>query len=272
MPELFALRKMDKRPATEAEIETTKPLFKRGHGAKEQLGLLFIHGFTVTPANFRAYAEEFAELGYTVSVPLLPGHGETPEALDSVLWQDWLDAVVEAYDELRAGCQRVFVVGISLGGALAIQLAHRRQDVVKLYLLAPAVYPIPLLAIASRTLIPLLKRFGVRYWMHVAGDVKATDGFELGYGKTPIRGLEQLTACMRATREVLPRVTTDAQIFQGRVDHEVPAAKAKAIYGGLGSRRRELVWLESSYHEIPRDHDAQLVLDRIKADLGAMSS
>lgn len=270
MPELYALRKLDKRPATEEELETTTAFFKRGHGSKESIGILFIHGFTVTPANFRQYADRFAELGYTVSVPLLPGHGETPASLLDVTWWDWLDAVVTAYDGLKAECRCVFVVGISLGGALALHLAYRRDDIGKLYLLAPAVYPIPLLKIATLTLMPLLKRFGVRYWIHVAGDVKDTDGFELGYGSTPIHGLEQLAACMRATQKIVPKITTDVLIFQGRVDHEVPARKAKTIYGRIGSPRRELVWLQDSFHEIPRDNDSELVFERIRRDLEAM--
>jgi len=96
----------------------------------------------------------------------------------------------------------------------------------KLFLLAPAVYPIPLFKVAVALLVPLLRKLGFRYWMHVAGDVKREDGFELGYGKTALTGLLALSACMEATQKLLPDVTADVLIFQSRTDHEVPAKKA----------------------------------------------
>jgi carboxylesterase len=271
MIELFALRGRSRRPATPAELETAAPLpLRRGQGPRARIGLLFVHGFTVTPANFRAWAERLNGLGYTVSAPLLPGHGGAPADLEGVAWEDWLDAVLAAYDELRAACDHVAVIGISLGGALALHLAARRADVLKLYLLAPAVYPLPVLTVASVALIPLLRRLGLRSWTHVAGDVRDPAGFELGYGATALDGLEQLHRCMRETQEILPRVNADALVFQGRVDHEVPAARAPSLVARLGSRRRELVWLERSFHEIPRDLDAELVFDRIRTDLEAL--
>jgi esterase/lipase len=65
--ELFALRRRHKRPATAEQIETSNPLFLRGSGLRERTGILLIHGFTVTPANFRGYAESLVADGYTAS-------------------------------------------------------------------------------------------------------------------------------------------------------------------------------------------------------------
>lgn len=262
--ELFALRKLRRRPPTAAELESAKPWWREG---ERPTGVLFIHGFTVTPANFRGYAERLWQQGYTVSVPLLPGHGTRPEDLAGVVWMDWLDAVVRAYDELARRCKQVVVAGISLGGALGLQLCRHREPR-RLLLLAPAVYPIPLLKLVE-PIMPALEALGVHYWIHVAGDVKRPDGFELGYGKTPIAGLRELCRCMRATQDMLPAVTTDVVIFQGRVDHEIDASRAPEILRRLGSRRKELIWLHDSFHEIPRDYDAERVYRRIEQELAA---
>jgi hypothetical protein len=61
--ELFALRGRSSRRATPEEIETSSPMYERGSGARAGTGILFIHGFTVTPANFRCYAESLAADG-----------------------------------------------------------------------------------------------------------------------------------------------------------------------------------------------------------------
>jgi len=271
-PRLHALRKWRKRAATQEEMETARPFFRKGEGKAGRTGVLLVHGFTVTPANFRQFAEALAQDGYTVSVPLLPGHGTRPEDLVGVRWEQWLEAVAAAHDKLQETCGAVFVAGISLGGALALQLARARQTIRKLFLLAPAVYPLPILEAAVRWLLPWLRRLGLRYWMHVAGDVKRRDGFELGYGKTALDGLSELVASMRSTQRILPEVTTDVLIFQGRTDHEVPAKRALLILQRLGSRNKGLVWLENSFHEIPRDGDAPLVLRRIREEIRTLSA
>ena len=257
MNELFALRKSHKRLATAEEVETARPFYAGGNVARGSTGILFIHGFTATPASFRGFAESLAAGGYTVSVPLLPGHAGQAADLNRIRWQQWLETVLVAYDKLRRECEEVFVAGLSLGGALALQLAAQRDDIRKLFLLAPAVYPTHLLKIAVRSLLPLMRKLGFQYWKHVAGDVKREDGLELGYGKTSINGLLALNACMESTQKILSDVTVDVVIFQGRIDHEVPAKKATEILNGLGSRHKELIWLDNSFHEIPRDHDSQ---------------
>lgn len=269
MSELFAIRKSHKRAATNEEVETTRPLYIEGNVTRGSVGILFIHGYTATPASFRGYAEALAADGYTVSVPLLPGHAGTPADLNGIRWDQWLSAVLLAYDELRQKCDGVFVVGISLGGALGLQLAARRNDIRKLFLLAPAVYPPIALKLAVRSVLPLLPRLGIQYWKHVAGDVKRKDGFELAYGKTAISSLIALNACMESTQKILPEVDTDVLVFQGRVDHALPIGKVKEILNRLGSIQKDLIWLENSFHSIPRDHDAHFVLDTIRTQIAA---
>ena len=69
----------------------------------------------------------------------------------------------------------------------------------------------------TSVLLPLLQKLGFRFWRHVAGDVKREDGFELGYGRTAFDGLLAHRACMVATQQILPDVTADVLIFQGRI-------------------------------------------------------
>lgn len=265
--EIFALRKFHKRPATEEELKTTRPIFKKGKLSKGKIGILFLHGFTSTPANLHDYAEFFAKEGYTVSLPLLSGHGGIPADLRQVSWEQWLDEVLESYDELSEICTRVFVVGLSLGGALALQLAANRKRIPKIFLLAPAVFPKPLFRRASALYIPLLGFCGLKYWIHVAGDVKNPQGFELGYQWVALNGMKQLNACMNQTQKILPKVKTNTLIFQPKIDHLNPAKMTIKILERLGSKKKDLVWLENSYHAIPQDFNANLVRDRIAKEI-----
>ena len=77
----------------------------------------------------RAWAEHLAAAGLTVPLPRLPGHGTR--------WQDanrtpLAGLVRRARARLRPGCAagatRVFVMGLSMGGTLALRLAEQRGD------------------------------------------------------------------------------------------------------------------------------------------------
>jgi carboxylesterase len=54
---------------------------------------------------------------------VLPGHGGEPEALARTGCEDWIDAVAEAHRVLCQRHERVFLVGLSLGGLLALHRA-----------------------------------------------------------------------------------------------------------------------------------------------------
>ncbi|MBS1245743.1 MAG: uncharacterized protein H6R36_398 [Chloroflexi bacterium] len=73
------------------------------------VGVLLIHGYTATTAEVRLLGRFLHERGYTVSGPLLPGHGTTPQAMNRCRWQDWTGAVEQAYRQISTRCDRVFV-------------------------------------------------------------------------------------------------------------------------------------------------------------------
>ena len=62
--------------------EEKLPLMAQTHGSRfffqsdfSDKVCLFFHGFTATPEQFAPIGETFAQAGYNVLIPLLPGHG-----------------------------------------------------------------------------------------------------------------------------------------------------------------------------------------------------
>ena len=47
-----------------------------------------LHGFTGNPQSMRPLAEALAAAGYTVDLPLLPGHGTAIEDMIPTRWAD----------------------------------------------------------------------------------------------------------------------------------------------------------------------------------------
>src|ERR1700690_2819121 len=94
------------------------------------MGVLVLHGFTGNPCSMRPLAQRCVDAGYSVELPRLPGHGTSIEDLVTRRWPDLVAVAVDAYDDLAQRCDKVAVVGLSVGGALTALIAEKRPDVV----------------------------------------------------------------------------------------------------------------------------------------------
>jgi carboxylesterase len=100
-----------------------RPHFHRGN----EVGCLVVHGFMATPAEVGWLGDALAEVGYTVYVPRLTGHGFMPEDMVRMRWHDWYAQVLDAYYVLKQQCERIYVIGHSMGGLLGTLLASEHE-------------------------------------------------------------------------------------------------------------------------------------------------
>ncbi len=92
------------------------------------IGVLLIHGFTGSPPEMRLVGDYLHQRGFTVSGPLLPGHGTTVEDMNRCQWTDWTNHVEKALADLQARCETVFVGGLSMGSLLTLYLAAHHPE------------------------------------------------------------------------------------------------------------------------------------------------
>src|SRR5579863_756488 len=104
-------------------------------------GVLVLHGFTGNPGSMRSLAEAFADAGFSVDLPLLPGHGTSVEDMLQTSWDDWSSAAEAAYESLAARCDRTLVAGLSMGGTLSLWLASRHPELGGVVVVNPLVEP-----------------------------------------------------------------------------------------------------------------------------------
>jgi len=222
-----------------------------------RIGVLLVHGLTSTPQSVRALGEAFAANGLDVEAVLLPGHGTTPEDLETTTWEEWYEAVRGGLDRLRPRCDRLFVCGQSMGGALALRAAaHEPLDGV--ISLAGFLY----LKDWRVKFLPILKHF--MHWRRCIGNDIAdeTKRDEVCYDRISFATIEQLLALGAAARRDLCRIDVPALIVQSRIDHVVPPDTADLIYDTIPSTDKELLRLDRSYHVISMDYDFDLVVER----------
>ncbi|MGZ4486244.1 MAG: alpha/beta hydrolase, partial [Nocardioidaceae bacterium] len=147
------------------------------------VGVLLCHGFTGTPQSLRPWAEHLAAHDLTVSLPRLPGHGTTWREMNLTTWEDWYAELDRALTQLRARCDEVFVMGLSMGGTLVLRLAQERAGHV-----AGVVVVNASLATERKDakLLPLLSKV-LPSFPGVANDIKKPGVTELAYPKLGLK-------------------------------------------------------------------------------------
>ncbi len=230
-------------------------------------GVLVLHGFTGSPHSVRPWAAAIAEAGFTVEMPLLPGHGTSIDDMLLTGWADWSKAAEAAYQDLAARCRRVAVVGLSMGGTLTVWLAQEHPEVAAIALVNPAVMPQPELA---ELLLPMIEA-GETVFAGIGSDIAKEGVVELAYAGTPLVPLASLGEAIDALQPRLGDISCPVLLMTSPEDHVVPPASsdhlADALANGAGGAVVERVTLERSYHVATLDHDAELIAERTVAFL-----
>jgi carboxylesterase len=227
-------------------------------------GVLVLHGFTGNPQSMRPLAEAFAAAGYTVELPLLPGHGTAIEDMIPTRWSDWSAAAEAAYTELAGRCRRVAVAGLSMGGTLATWLAERHPDVVALIAINAAVEaPDP----SMFELIDGMLAEGTEVMAGIGSDIAKAGTTELAYGGTPIAAVRSMFEAVQQVQAGLGSVSCPVLVFNSPQDHVVQPSSSDVLARGVaGSVER--VTLDRSYHVATLDYDAEEIERRSVEFLG----
>ncbi|MGM7667544.1 alpha/beta hydrolase [Microbacterium sp. A93] len=220
---------------------------------RNRVGVALFHGFTSGPVSVTPWARALAAAGADVDVPLLPGHGTRWEDLEHVSAAQWREAARRTVDALLSTHERVFVAGLSMGGALALDAAAHRR-------VAGAVVVNPGLRFASPA-APLAGwlKYIVRTVTPIANDTMLPEADERAYPRTPVAGVQQVGRLQAEARRGLPRITAPVLAFRSTTDHVVPASSITTLARGLAPELLTLRPLHHSYHVATLDTDAPII-------------
>jgi carboxylesterase len=224
--------------------------------------VLVLHGAGDTTQVVADLAADLHRRGFSVRAPLLSGHGRTLEAFARTSAARWHRDAEREFNSLRAVHDWVGVVGLSMGGALALKLASERDDLPALVLLAPYIdMPVALRMLASASAIwgwtlPYFPSLGSRS-IHdpvAAAHTRARGLF------TPA-ALRALHDVVRDARSALPLVTAPTLVIQSREDNRISPESAEAAFSRLGSSEKKLAWIGGAGHVITVDFGHERVFE-----------
>ena len=203
-----------------------------------QVGILLIHGFTATTAEVRLLANRLHQSGYTVHAPLLPGHGTTPQSLNRIRYQDWIEEVDRAFTSIRQKCKVVFVAGESMGALLSLYLAAKHSDVAGVICYSPALIVRNIWAAVI-----------LQYFIDYLPKSGASDNLPWkGYKVNPTKASAQLFYLQRYIKRRLPEIHQPVYVFIGKKDDRISPDAGEYILDHINSERKEILFLEESPH------------------------
>ena len=224
-------------------------------------GVLVLHGFTGNPQSMRPLAEEVAAAGYSVDLPLLPGHGTSLDDMLPTRWDDWSKAAEAAFQALAARCDRVAVAGLSMGGTLTCWLAEEHPEIAGIAVVNPLIEAPDE---EFRRGIGALLDAGTEVFDAIGSDIAKEGAVEAAYPGTPLAALLSLFEAADTVAARLGEIHCPTLLLSSRNDHVVDPVSGDVLEQSAGGPL-ERVFLERSFHVATLDYDAPLIEERVVA-------
>lgn len=248
------------------------------------IGCLLIHGFSGNPSDLRPLADALADNGYTVNLPVLPGHGSTPEKLVHTEWRTWTEAIAQAHEQMSDMCRHVVLIGFSMGGSLAIIETSRRSPAALVLIGMPT-----FLGNAWLARMLTVGKYFVRWWYPMANTdfndskvrawmLEQRPGIDIDdarvqaeirrSGRISTAAIHRFFRVMQHARRLIPKVTCPTLIVHGRQDPIAAPACAEELYCGIRSPTKEITWLDEPGHLLITGPVGSMIVERIVTWIG----
>ena len=230
------------------------------HEQKARRAVVCLHGYTGYPGELALPAKRLFDAGLDVFVPRYPGHGTSGEDFMQTTRTDWVGEAERMYQHVSAQYEQVSLVGNSMGGAIAVILAHR-YEVPRAVLYAPAL-SIPSLSLPVITALGIFVKKRPKAWEADSRftfyddrdpDDDAFFGAQYWSWLYP-RQLRQLALLRREAVSLLGETRTEFLVITGGLDTTV-SDDAGRMVEAVGSNSNRWVHLERATHMIPYDID-----------------
>ncbi|MEK4496113.1 alpha/beta hydrolase [Ureibacillus sp. FSL W8-0352] len=215
------------------------------------VGVLMLHGFSGGPYEVQPLAEYIRnQTDWIVEVPTFCGHGETL-SLKGFKAEHWLIDAELAYKRLAKKVDKVYVIGFSMGGVIALYLG-KRYPIKKIVLLSAAVK-----YIAPKQLLSDLQKFAKEA---IEGHLKNNELFkryEYKLKNVPVSAAIQFMKIVRQVEPYIESINIPTFIVQGKCDGIVPYTTAQYLYNKLSSKEKYIYFSSCGKHHICYSDDCE---------------
>ena len=217
--------------------------------SESENGIYIIHGFTSTTYETKNLAKNLSEKGYHTVAKNLPGHGTTIEECNRVKYYDWLTAVEQDVATLASTCDKVHVIGASMGGVLALHIATMFP--VNSLILAAPVFKFKS-EFKTRILVPLFKK--IVPMTDKSSQYKDGKNMKFhGYSFYPNIALNEMRKLTNVVRKNLKKVKCPTLLMHSKADKTCIMENYNIVNDSISSEIKEKLIVEKSSHNLLND-------------------
>ena len=235
-------------------VDMKKEFYYKGNST----GCLLIHGFTSTPAELFELGLRLKDEGYTVLGVRLKGHGTDIHDMEKCKYTDWIESCEEGYERLKSQCDKINVIGHSMGSLLALHIASE-HEVNKVAALSP-----PIRVKDRRANFAFLIKYFVKYNMWGKGNRPEEEAkYLIGYGGAPLCCVAELVSLTRKVTKELGKITKPLLIVHSHKDMTVDEKSVDILKNNVGTKDVKVVYLEKCGHNITVECEKNIVSDEV---------
>ena len=215
-----------------------------------RLGVYLIHGFSSTTYEVKKLADYLAEQGYKVKADNLPGHGTTLSDCNSTKYTEWLSFVEQGIAEMYSACDKVIVIGVSMGAVLSLHLG--------------SLFPVDGIIVAS-ALFKFKNEFNIRVMNRLFHRIKKTipkrstfnpDQVKVkkiqfyGYSQYPLSALNEMRKMIDKVKLNLHKISSSVLLIHSTVDLTAPIENFQFIQDHLTTKDLHTLALHKTGHNV----------------------
>ncbi len=241
------------------DIKTRGSLPNKATGTK---GVLLLHGFTSHTDCVSGLLPFLEAEKIDYEMPWLRGHGTVPEDLKGVRASDWYDDAFEALKKLSQRVDSIVIVGLSMGGLVALNLCAAQHEV------SPKITACVTWAAAlsfknpfSALVKPLSFLFKMWPGQESFNDPECRKKCN-NYPKFPTKTFGELYDFAAKTRKRIQDVHVPLCTIQSRKDQVIPYQMSEFLFEHSGASYCERIALDHSGHELGQDCEANVVFEQ----------
>ncbi len=240
--------------------ENKSIIYKAGN----EKAILFIHGYPTTPHMYKEVAKYSSENGFDVYAPLIPTFGSCLEDFTKTNFSSWFGFIENYYSKLRREYKKLYVVGVSMGGAMALKIAEVETEFNKpdgiAVLSAPVVYNSikdHVVTNPASTLLRIIKIFkksiNGRCVTYIANE---NDGAEYWHGYRGLFPSQALSLIynLKEIRKNLDKVDVPVIAIHDLTDKTVKYKNHKIIEKEIRSKNTKFITTEMDSSSINSHH------------------